>query len=343
MELPLDRLAAWMDTRDLGSGPITSVREISGGTQNVMLRLTRDGRDYVLRRGPEHLRPQSNRVIGRECEVLGALADTAVPHPQLIASCGDTSVLGDAVFYLMEPVDGFNAGAELPDAAAGDDAKRRGLALSMIDALAALGEVDHRAVGLADYGRPEGFLERQVGRWLAELESHQELPGYPGADIGDVEGVATWLEERVPEAWSPGILHGDFHACNVMFRRTEPAVAAIVDWEMSTIGDPLLDLGWLVATWDLPGAPDEFAGLLTRAGGMPTAAELVERYAAHSSRDLTHLTWYVVLACFKLGIILEGSNARAYAGQAPREIGDRLHTTTVRLFERAHTLIDGDR
>lgn len=343
MQFPFDRVEAWMDERGLGSGPISDVRPLAGGTQNVMVRLSRDGRDYVLRRGPEHLRPLSNKVIAREFEVLGALESTDVPHPRLVASCGDASVLDGAVFYLMEPVDGFNAGEELPDAAAGDPGKRRALALSMVDALASLGEVDHVAVGLAGFGRPEGFLDRQVGRWLAELRSYQELNGYRGPQIGDVIGVAAWLDERVPETWRPGIMHGDFHACNVMFRRTEPVVAAIVDWEMCTIGDPLLDLGWLVATWDLPGAPAEFAGLLTRAGGLPTADELVERYARRTSRDLANLQWYVVLACFKLGIILEGSNARADAGLAPRDVGDRLHATTVRLFERAHELMNGER
>ena len=343
MQLPLDRVETWMDGRGLGAGPITSVRPLSGGTQNIMLRLTRDGRDFVLRRGPEHLRPGSNKVIGRETRVLAALAGTDVPHPQLVAACDDPSVLGDAVFYLMEPIDGFNAGAELPDPAAGDAAKRRALAFSMVDALALLGAVDHVAVGLEDFGRPDGFLERQVDRWLAELASYDALDGYAGPEIGDVAGVARWLEERVPRRWTPGILHGDYHACNVMFRRDRPAVAAIVDWEMCTIGDPLLDVGWMVATWDLPGAPDEFAGLLARAGGLPSGAELVDRYATQTSRDLTHLTWYVVLACFKLGIILEGSKARADAGLAPREIGDRLHTTTVRLFERAHELMDGER
>ncbi len=339
--MPVDRVREWMDARGLGRGPISALSPISGGTQNVMVRFTRDDREYVLRRGPEHLRPLSNRVIAREVRVLEALADTAVPHPRLIAACEDTSVLGDAVFYLMEPIDGFNAGSELPDAAAGDSAKRHELAYAMVDALAALGAVDHVAVGLADFGRPDGFLERQVDRWLAELASYDDLPGYDRADIGDVAGVAAWLAERVPQTWTPGVIHGDFHACNVMFRRTEPAVAAIVDWEMSTIGDPLLDLAWLLATWDLPGAPAEFAGLLTSAGGLPSSADLAERYASQTTRDLSQLAWYCVLACFKLGIILEGSNARAQAGLAPVDIGDRLHATTLRLFERAHHFMDG--
>lgn len=335
----LDALRAWMDAQGLGAGPLDDVAPIGGGTQNLMYRFTRDGRDYVLRRGPEHLRPVSNKVIAREFQVLRALSQTDVPHPRLIATCDDTSVLGDAVFYLMEPIDGFNASLELPDAAAGTPELRRELGLALVDALASLGKVDHVAVGLGDFGRPEGFLERQVGRWLAELDSHLELPGYPEVELPHVREVAEWLDAHLPTDSAPGLMHGDYHANNVMFSRSEPTVAAIVDWEMATIGDPLLDLGWLCATWDLPGAPEEFAGPLTRAGGLPTADELVERYAAQTTRSLEHLPWYVVLACFKLGIILEGSHARANSGLAPDDIGDRLHTTACALLERAHDLV----
>lgn len=329
----------WMDEQGLGRGPIEGLTPVSGGTQNVMLRFERDGRPYVLRRGPEHLRPRSNDVIRRECRVLRSLSGTAVPHPVLVAACDDESVLGDAVFYLMEPVDGFNASLALPPLHASDPAVRHQMGLRLVDALAELADVDHVAVGLGDFGRPEGFLERQVPRWLAELASYDAFPEYPGPDIGPVDEVAAWLDAHRPGAWRPGILHGDFHAANVMFSPTGPDVVAVVDWEMCTIGDPLLDLGWLLATWELPGAPDEFAGPLTRAGGLATTEELVQRYAERSTRDLTHVDWYVVLACFKLGIILEGSHARALAGLAPKDIGDRLHHTTQRLFERAHALI----
>jgi aminoglycoside phosphotransferase (APT) family kinase protein len=332
-------LATWMDGEELGTGPLEDVRPIGGGTQNVMVRFTRDGREYVLRRGPEHLRPVSNKVISREFQVLRALSGTDVPHAEPIASCDDTSVLGDAVFYLMEPIDGFNAGLELPDTAAGTPELRRELGFALVDALLSLGRVDYRAVGLADFGKPEGFLDRQVDRWLSELASHQTLPGYPEIELPHVPDVAAWLRDRVPSQWTPGLIHGDFHACNVMFRRDAPAVAAIVDWEMATIGDPLLDLGWLLATWDLAGAPEEFAGNLTRAGGLPTADELTARYAAESDRSLANLDWYIVLACFKLGIILEGTHARARSGQAPTEIGDRLHATAVALLERAHCIV----
>ena len=331
-----------MTGHGLGSGPLEDVSEITGGTQNVMLRFRRDGREYVFRRGPRHLRPVSNRVILRETRVLGALAGTDVPHAGLIAVCEDPSVLGDAVFYLMEPVTGFNAGSGLPALHAADATVRHGMGLSMADAAARLGAVDHVAVGLADFGKPEGFLERQVPRWLSELESYTQFDNYPGPDIGDVEAVAGWLRERQPSSFAPGIMHGDYHAANVMFSPAGPEVVAIVDWEMSTIGDPLLDLGWMLATWYRPGREPVLPNQLMGAGGLATPQELVDRYAANTTRDLSDIDWYTVMACFKLGIILEGSNARAAAGLAPREIGDVLHTATVRLFERAAAIMEGE-
>lgn len=338
----LDRVAAWMSENGLGEGPIEEVTEVTGGTQNIMLRFRRAGREYVFRRGPRHLRPVSNSVILRETRVLRALGGTDVPHAGLIAVCEDTSVLGDAVFYLMEPVEGFNAGAGLPALHAGDPAIRHAMGLSMADAAALLGAVDHKAVGLADFGKPEGFLERQVPRWLSELDSYRNFDNYPGPDIGDVDAVATWLTERRPSSFSPGIMHGDYHAANVMFSRTGPELVAIVDWEMCTIGDPLLDLGWMLATWGHPGKDLALPNELMAAGGLATPAELVERYAQNSTRDLAGIDWYTVMACFKLGIILEGSHARAAAGKAPREIGDMLHTATVRLFERAQRIMEGE-
>ena len=327
-----------MTSQGLGEGPLEDLRPIPGGSQNVMVRFTRDGREYVLRRGPEHLRPRSNTSILRETTVLGALAGTGVPHPRLIAACDDQAVLGGAVFYLMEPIDGFNASVELPALHAGDAAMRRDMAFALADALAALGAVDHEAVGLDGFGKPDGFLERQVPRWLSELDSFRTPEFEP--DIPGVADVAAWLEERRPPAFAPGVMHGDFHAANVMFAPDGPEVAAIVDWEMATIGDPLLDLGWLLATWQLPGVSGVMAGPLMRAGGLPSGDELAERYAAGSDRDLSQVRWYTVLACFKLGIVLEGTLARAHAGQAPMEIGEQLHTTTLRLFERAQHLAE---
>jgi aminoglycoside phosphotransferase (APT) family kinase protein len=217
---------------------------------------------------------------------------------------------------------------------------RHAMGLSMAGAAARLGAVDHVAVGLADFGKPDGFLERQVPRWFSELESYSKFDNYPGPDIGDVDAVATWLRERQPSTFTPGIMHGDYHAANVMFAPHGPDVAAIVDWEMCTIGDPLLDLGWMLATWYRPGLEPVLPNEFMTAGGLATPAELVEHYGRNTDRDLSNINWYAVLACFKLGIILEGTNARAAAGLAPREIGDTLHTATVRLFDRALTIME---
>lgn len=336
----LDAVARWMTEQGLGEGPLQDVTAVTGGTQNVMLRFTRSGRPYVLRRGPRHLRPRTNSVILRETRVLAALAGSDVPHPRLIATCEDTGVLGDAVFYLMEPIDGFNAGEGLPPLHAGNPEVRYGMGLSMADALARLGAVDHVAVGLADFGKPDGFLERQVPRWLSELESYQEYDGYPGPDIPGIVEVSGWLERHRPTQWTPGIMHGDYHAANVMFSRTGPDVVAIVDWEMCTIGDPLLDLGWLLATWRQDDGSSVFSHALGGTDGLASTDDLLERYAANTSRDLSNIAWYKVLACFKLGIVIEGTLARACAGKAEKAVGDQLHAATVHLFERALGMIE---
>jgi len=328
----LGRLSAWMDAEGLPRGPIERPELLTGGTQNVLLRFERGGESYVLRRPPRHLRKNSNETMRREAQVLRALADSDVPHPRFVAGSRETDVLG-AAFYLMRPVDGFNPAQGLPEPHASDPAMRHAMGLSLVDGIAALGRVDFRAVGLEGFGRPDGWLERQVERWRAQLESYSELEGYPGPEIPGLDRVATWLEANRPSAWEPGILHGDYHLANVLISRTGPELAAIVDWELCTIGDPLLDLGWLLATWPDPSAPDLVA--IGSVDGLPTPDELIARYRARSSRSLDGIEWYAVLACYKLGIILEGTHARACAGKADRTTGDLLHATTVGLFERA--------
>ncbi len=335
----LDRLAAWMDAQGLPPGPLEALEPLAGGTQNVLLRFARGGRAYVLRRPPRHLRANSNETMRREARVLGALRGTDVPHPALIAACPETDVIG-AAFYLMEPVEGFNPTRGLPEPHRSDPALRHAMGLALVDGIAALGRLDHRAVGLEDFGRPEGYLERQVARWRAQLASYAEMPGYPGPEIPGVERVAAWLEDHRPRAFQPGILHGDYHLANVLFSRAGPALAAIVDWELSTVGDPLLDLGWLLATWPEPDGRASATLGVAPWQGFPRAEDLVARYAEGSSRDLSAISWYAVLACYKLGIILEGTHARACAGRAEKATGDLLHATTVGLFERALRWID---
>jgi aminoglycoside phosphotransferase (APT) family kinase protein len=332
-------LADWMDGQGLPGGRFERVERLGGGTQNILIRFRRGDREYVLRRPPAHPRPRSNDALRREARVLAALDGTPVRAPRLIAGCTDEDVMGGAVFYLMEAAPGFNPTTTLPGLHAGDPSVRHRMGLDAAVALAELGAVDHVAVGLGDLGRPVGFLDRQVGRWLAELESYNTMDGYPGPEIPGVTEVAAWLEAGTPQDWRPGIMHGDFHLANLLYDFGAPRVAAIVDWEMCTIGDPLLDLGWLIATW-----PDEdtakLAGAIGAAGGLPAPAELVAVYAERSDRDLTALTWYTVLACFKLGIVLEGTHARAFAGKAPKDVGDLLHATALGLFARARTFME---
>lgn len=328
------RLAEWMDAEGLPRGPIEQVEVLSGGTQNILIRFERGGLGCVLRRPPVHKRKNSDETMRREARVLGALAGSRVPHPGLIAACGDEGVLG-AAFYLMEPIRGFNPTAGLPEPHRSHPEMRHRMGLAMVEGIAALGAVDHAAVGLEDFGRAEGYLERQVARWRAQLDGYSALQGYPGPDIPNVEATAEWLEARRPDDWQPGIIHGDFHLANVLFEPDTAELAALVDWELSTIGDPLLDLGWLLATWPEPGGGGTGAIGVQPWDSFPLAAELVDHYARHTTRDLRHIVWYEVLACYKLGIILEGSHARACAGKAPKSIGDALHATTVALFERA--------
>jgi aminoglycoside phosphotransferase (APT) family kinase protein len=330
-----------MDDQGLPGGAITAVTPVGGGTQNVMLRFTRGGAEYVLRRGPRHLREDSNKALRREIRMLRALAGTSVACPRIVAACEDETVLGGAVFYLMEPVDGFNATVGMPALHAGDPGVRHAMGISAVDALATLHAVDYDQLGLGDVGRPAGFLERQVPRWLVHLDSYTRYDGYPGHSLPGVAEVGDWLAEALPQAWTAGIVHGDYHLANLMFSNDGPEVAAIVDWEMCTIGDPLLDLGWLLATWPDPDNPAHAvaAGAIGAAGGLPPAEQLVTRYAERSPRDLSAIGWYTVLACFKLGIILEGTHARACAGKAEAAVGDFLHNAATALLQRAADMV----
>ena len=334
----LGAIESWMDTHALGTGlPLDGAQLLGGGTQNVMVRFRRGDCSYVLRRGPTHVRTSTDTSLLREIRVLRALARTAVPHPRLIAACPDRDVLGDSVFYLMAPVDGLNAVNELSSAQHASPAVRHHMGLGMVDALAALHAVDPDQVGLGDLGHPEGFHQRQVRRWLSELDSYAALPGYEGHTIEGLADVANWLERQPPQHWQPGLMHGDFHLGNVMFEPNGPDVAAIVDWEMCTVGDPLLDLAWMLSLWHEPGhQTDLLDSALSQAGGVATPDELINRYAEQGTRDVSELDWYRVLACFKLGIVLEGTYARSRAGKAPTDLGAWMRERTTMLFERAH-------
>ncbi len=324
-----------MDTQRLESGPIENGVLLKGGTQNILLRFRRGRRQFVLRRPPDNSYLAGGRTILREARILTALSDSGIPCPSLIAACTDTNVLG-APFYLMESIDGFCATQGLPALHRSSPAIRHAMGFSLVDALAALAQVDYRTIGLEDFGKPEGFVERQVQRWLGQLDGYSKFPAWTGRkDLFAIERIASWLETNRPTSGAGGILHGDFHMGNVLYSFHGPEVLAVVDWEISTLGDPLVDLGCLLATWADADGSHPGCISVTPWSGFPTEDELITRYAERSGRDVAAMNWYIVLACFKLAVIQEGTNARASAGQADPELAKWLHTCTIALLERA--------
>ena len=331
--IDLDALARWMDGAGLGSGPIAGAAILGGGTQNIVIRFERAGRTYVLRRPPVHGGPAHDDSILREARMLFALASTDVPHPRVIATCGSPDVVG-AAFYLMEPIDGFNPADGLPARFAEDRDAQASMSLSVVDALATLSRVDPFRAGMASPDRANGWCQRQVPRWISQLNSYHQFSGWPGGEIPNLAEVQEKLSVERQVGFQPGVVHGDFHVGNVMFRFDRPEVAAIIDWELATFGDPLMDLGQLLATWPRARGRHSLATVLDLAGFVSGEA-LVERYAARTSRTLEDLDWYYTLACLRLGVLLEGTYARACAGLVPLEVGLQFHDMTVALFEQA--------
>jgi aminoglycoside phosphotransferase (APT) family kinase protein len=266
----------------------------------------------------------------REARALQALAGQDVPHPAFVAGPGepDDGVAGDAVFYLMAPVEGFNPAGGLPPRHAGDATIRHEMGLNVSEAAARLGAVDHEAVGLGDFGKPDGFLERQVSRWLAQLDR------YRTRDLPELEFLTDWLDANRPPMSPAGILHGDYSPFNLMVAPDPPArLAAIVDWDTGTIGDPLLDIGHLLARWVEPGEAPVITEQAGGVAGYPPRMKMAARYAELTGRDLTALPYYEALALFKLAVILEGRYARDKAAGVPDR--DNMMATTVPNLMRA--------
>jgi aminoglycoside phosphotransferase (APT) family kinase protein len=317
------RLARWMDEQALaGAGEIPVVSRLTGGSQNELFAVERGGEQLVLRRPPSLAAEGRYEAFSREHRVLAALRDTDVPHPRLHGVCDDVDVLGGP-FYLTERVEGWSPmqlGGWAPPFDTDLDA-RAGLAVELVDGIARLARVDWRAVGLEGFGRPDGFHDRQVDRWLAFLErvKTRELPG--------VDVAADWLRRHRPKVYEPGILHGDYQFANVMFRHGAPArLAAIVDWEMSTIGDPLLDLGWALISYPADDRPLAGAMSYVDHTGMPPRADLLAHYEKVSGRSTEDLPYFLILARFKLGIVLEQSVARLARGEADERVSSFAET-----------------
>ena len=304
-----NRLAAWLDDEGLpGKGESIEHRYLSGGSQNEIYEIRRGELHAALRIPPPTAPASRDEGIMREWRIIEALDGTDVPHTPAVAACSDTDILGRA-FYLMGFVDGWSPmNVDRWPAPFDDDLEeRRGLAYQLAEGIALLSKVDWQAKGLDDLGRPDGFHERQVDRWTSFLEriKGRELPGFDEA--------STWLRSHRPLDYIPGLMHGDYQFANVMYRDGAPArLAAIVDWEMGTVGDPKLDLGWMVQGWpEDTMAPDAASSSYVDLYGMPSRSEIIEHYAEVSGRQVDDIDFYVVLAKWKLAIVLEQGYQRA--------------------------------
>jgi aminoglycoside phosphotransferase (APT) family kinase protein len=331
-----DRLAEWLSRHapQLGDGPVRWTK-LTGGATNVVLRIDRGGEPLVLRRPPPVPRPDSVKVLAREARVLGALTGTGVPAPGLIAACDDPEVIG-AEFYVMDFVEGWLAmGQDSFPAAFAAPETRRGIALELVGGIAKLSNVDYRAVGLESFGKPDGFLQRQVDRWLHQHESYAASEGYGYRPLPDKDAVVAWLRANTPEMPHVGIIHGDYGFPNALFAFEAPAhLAAMIDWELSTIGDPLLDLGWLMYA-----APSSRSAVvppeLYHDPAYPDREELVDHYAAITGRPVVNLTYYMVLAQFKLAMLLERHYARGLNGRLDRAMGEQMGALVLDLLRAA--------
>jgi len=324
--IDVDRLGRWMDDEGLpGKGEPVEHRFISGGSQNEIYEVRRGELHGALRIPPPTAPDSRDDGIWREWRIIEALDGTDVPHTPAIAACRDTDVLGRA-FYLMGFVEGWSpmgletrpdGGRSWPSPFDTDLEARKGLAFQLVEGIALLGNVDWRAKGLDDLGRPDGFHERQVDRWTAFLEriKGRELPGFDEA--------AAWLRAHRPIDYVPGLMHGDYQFANVMYRHGAPAaLAAIVDWEMGTVGDPKLDLGWVVQSWpEDTSVVEESAANYVDMYAMPSRAEVLEHYAEVSGRQVDDIDYYVVLAKWKLAVVLEQGFQRAGADEKLQAFG----------------------
>lgn len=306
----LDRLRPFFAEHVAGAhdAPLAATL-IAGGRSNLTYSITDGSTTWVLRRPPlGHVLPTAHDMV-REFRVMNALIDTAVPVPRTLALCEDTEVNG-APFYVMELVQGiiYRSGADMATLTA-DDSRR--VSESLVDVLAAIHAVDYEAVGLGDFGRPEGFLERQVRRWGEQWERSKtrEMP--------EVDELARRLRNALPESGPPTIVHGDYRLDNTMMAADDPGrIVAVLDWEMSTLGDPLTDLGLFLLYWGQSDAQFIATGAaIDPEVGFLTRDQIVARYAEVSGRPVDQLDWYEVFARYKLAIIVEGINARYQMGK----------------------------
>lgn len=329
--LDLERLRAHLDRErpGLAGGPLRA-RLIEGGRSNLTYRVTDGTGSWVVRRPPLGHVLATAHDMRREHRVISALHETPVPVPETLLLCEDESVIG-APFYVMELVEGtpYRTAAQL--APLGPE-RTRAVVLSLVDTLVELHAVDPEAAGLGDFGRPEGFLERQLRRWGKQLAAskNRALPG--------IEELQSALGRALPASPAPTVVHGDYRLDNVLVGAGD-TIEAVLDWEMSTLGDPLTDLGLLAMYSSDLGLPQSPVSTTSGAPGHPSPAELIERYAARSGRDVSSLAWYTAFAWFKLAVILEGIHYRFTLGRTVGAGFDRIGELVPVFIEHGLTTL----
>lgn len=332
--LDLQRLREHLDRErpGLASGPLRA-QLIEGGRSNLTYRVSDGAASWVVRRPPLGHVLATAHDMRREHRVISALHTTPVPVPETLLLCEDESVIG-APFYVMELVEGvpYRTAGQL--APLGPE-RTRAVVLSLVDTLVDLHAVDPEAVSLGDFGRPEGFLERQLRRWGKQLSASKNR------DLAGIDELHEALGRALPASPAPAVVHGDYRLDNVLVG-ADDTIKAVLDWEMSTLGDPLTDLGLLVMYSSDLGLPESPVSTTSGAPGHPSPAELIERYAARSGRDTSAIAWYTAFAWFKLAVILEGIHYRFTLGQTVGAGFDRIgELVPVFIDHGLTTLMEG--
>lgn len=335
-----DRLGdpAWRDA---------TLAPIGAGRSNLTYRVDSAAGAVVLRRPPVGEVAATAHDMGREQRVIAALAATEVPVPRVLASSAGGPPV-DAPCFVMELVDGVVPLDELPAGWATAEADRRRASEALVEVLVALHAVDPAAVGLGDFGRPEGYLSRQLRRWVTQWEKARDAAGTDSAGVGAAAEptlLAEALAGTVPRTQRHAIVHGDYRIDNCLFDPADPGrIRAVLDWEMSTLGDPLADLGLLLVYWHEADEPPVWRAAqhlpsLTRLPGFLRRAEVAQAYARGSGLDLTPLPWYVAFGAFKLAVVLEGILARVRAGMVPASMAAGLGGSAAPLLALGHHVL----
>jgi aminoglycoside phosphotransferase (APT) family kinase protein len=336
MSESVDALRAFLDER-LGDTADLTVEPMAGGGSCDVYAVTRRGERWVLRRAPSHASSATAHDVLREYRILDAIKDEPVSIARPLLGCEDPAVFG-APFYLMDRIDGVPVRSGIPEAWTRHPEGQPQALEQLVDALVAIHAVDWDGCGLGDLAHAGPYLERQIGRWMSQLAS------YGGRPLPLADRVAAWLGDDLPPDQPPALAHGDYKLDNVLFAETAPPdLLAVVDWEMASIGDPLVDLAWAMIFHPGPegtmplGVAGNFGFDRSR---VPTRASLLERYRERSGRDVAGMDWYDVFSRWKLAIVLEGSYAKFLRGESKKPIHEHFGRQADQLLESAVTIVE---